>query len=363
MKKMLADLYTQFELNLPFVSYRKPNKNKVKSIYQSDDIVHELNDFSEEGFVFAPFDSTQRTILIPFSKVNEVTFEPNVKVVTSEYKVSSSEDIVIQHEKLVNKTIEAIEDDGFQKIVISRKEEVTIDNTNPIVLFERLLNSYRNAFVYVWYHPKVGCWLGATPETLLQVNGTSFKTMSLAGTQNFTDKIKWDRKEQIEQQLVTDFITNCLETEKISFKVSAVRTIKAGNLGHLCTDISGRLNGNDLGKLIRKLHPTPAVCGIPKQKSENFIMQHEGYDRQFYTGYLGELNLKSIRKNNKRNIENHAYNFTKLSTDLFVNLRCVQLKNNIVSVYVGGGITRDSNANSEFLETVQKAKTMLSVLG
>ena len=363
MKILLDDLFAQFELNLPFVSYRKANKNKITSIFQSDDIVHEMNDFSEEGFVFAPFDTTQKTILIPFSKVTEVSFVPNKHLVDSEIKVTPKENVIIQHEELVNKAIEAIKNDGFQKIVISRKEDVSTVNTNPIELFERLLNSYSNAFVYVWYHPKVGCWLGATPETLLNVNGTTFKTMSLAGTQKYADNITWKNKDQEEQQLVTDFITNCLEDDKIQFNVSQVRTVKAGNLAHLCTDITGRLSDNYLGKLIKKLHPTPAVCGIPKLKAKSFILQNESYDRQFYTGYLGELNIKSVRKNNKRNIENHAYNFTKLTSDLFVNLRCIQLKNNTVSVYVGGGITKDSDSDSEFLETVHKAKTMLSVLG
>lgn len=96
-------------------------------------------------------------------------------------------------------------------------------------------------------------------------------------------------------------------------------------------------------KLINALHPTPAVCGLPKAVAEAFILQNENYDRSYYSGYLGELNL------NER-------------TSLFVNLRCVELENNLASIYVGGGITADSIPENEWEETVSKAEVMKKVL-
>ena len=51
------------------------------------------------------------------------------------------------------------------------------------------------------------------------------------------------------------------------------------------------LDEGGLKSLVQALHPTPAVCGFPKQTVQNFIQSNEGYNREFYTGFLGELNL------------------------------------------------------------------------
>jgi len=212
-------------------------------------------------------------------------------------------------------------------------------------------------------------WLGATPETLIQTRNNTFKTMALAGTQAYknTLDVKWENKEIQEHQFVTDYIVDQLSKMNITSNVSNTHTVKAGNLTHLKADISGRLkNKQQLKELIQALHPTPAVCGLPKEKSKQFILENENYNREFYTGFLGELNFeidKRQRTNNRRNIENHAYNFNEIQTNFFVNLRCMQIKSNEINIYVGGGITKDSNSENEYLETVAKSEVMKSVIG
>src|SRR5690606_5476922 len=114
----------------------------------------------------------------------------------------------LHHIKLVEKGIHAIKANEFQKVVLSRNQLVTLDDANPIRIFQNLLNSYASAFVYCWFHPQVGLWLGATPETLLTIDGRTLTTMALAGTQKFKGSIdvEWQNKEKDEQQYVTDFI-------------------------------------------------------------------------------------------------------------------------------------------------------------
>jgi len=249
--------------------------------------------------------------------------------------------------------------------VVSRKETIYLKETNAVVLFQRLLNTYKNAFVYCWYHPKVGLWLGATPETLLSVTGKRFTTMSLAGTQakNKAIETKWQSKETEEQQLVTNFIVENLESKVETLTVGKTETVEAGNLLHLRTKISGLLNTN-LKHIVSALHPTPAVCGLPKNVTKQFILENENYNREFYTGFLGELNLKEekSRNTNRRNVENNAYGSIKTVSNLYVNLRCMQLTDTKASLYVGGGITKDSIPENEFQETVNKAETMKKVL-
>ena len=82
---------------------------------------------------------------------------------------------------------------------------------------------------------------------------------------------------------------------------------------------------------------------MPKLSAINFINANEGYNREYYSGFLGEFRMQE-------------------QTNLFVNLRCCEIENNLITIYVGCGITKDSQAVKEFIETENKAKTILSVL-
>ena len=98
-----------------------------------------------------------------------------------------------------------------------------------------------------------------------------------------------------EQQFVTDFILENLKNVTSEVAVSSPYTLKAGNLLHIKTDIEGVINENsNLKEVVSVLHPTPAVCGLPKDKAKDFILENEGYDREYYTGFLGELNRRGI---------------------------------------------------------------------
>ncbi|QRM90690.1 isochorismate synthase [Lacinutrix sp. WUR7] len=364
-----------FDDALPFVLYRKPNASVIKGVFQDDDIVYTSKDLTESGFVFAPFNAEKQTVLMPFSvsetlessfAISEVT-EQNTRdkkevQQESENVLNDAKDF---HINLVTKAINGIVEGRLKKVVVSRKEEVRLTESNPMALFERLLVKYSTAFVYCWYHPKIGLWLGATPETLLSITGNRFTTMALAGTQAYQgdDNPDWKAKETEEQQLVTDYLIASLESSVSNIVVAATKTIKAGSLLHLSTKVSGVLN-SDLMEVVKALHPTPAVCGLPKTIAKQFILENENYDREFYTGFLGEINSKekTSRNTNRRNVENNAYAAIKTVSNLYVNLRCMQLTDVKASIYVGGGITKDSIAEKEWEETVNKTETMKAVL-
>ena len=170
--------------------------------------------------------------------------------------------------------------------------------------------------------------------------------MALAGTQPFLDTtdVCWEEKEKQEQQFVTDFIIDSLKDELKITEIIGPYTIKAGSLVHLRTDIIGELHHlNKLEDLVTALHPTPAICGLPKNKALQFILDFENYSRTYYSGFLGELNVNN-------------------SSQLFVNLRCMQLIKNGAEIFVGGGITASSNPTKEFEETVSKTQIMKNIL-
>ena len=176
----------------------------------------------------------------------------------------------------------------------------------------------------------------------------------------------WNDKEKEEQQMVTDYIVRSLESSVDKLNLSDVKTVKAGKLLHLQTNITGTFNfqQSNFKNVLNKLHPTPAICGIPREEAKQFILENEKYNREFYTGFLGEINMsqKTLRNTGRHNIENNAYATIKKVSNLYVNLRCMQLKNDRAIIYVGGGITKDSNPESEWIETVNKTNTIKKVL-
>ncbi|MGB1284350.1 MAG: isochorismate synthase [Polaribacter sp.] len=339
---------------MPFAVYRKPNSDLVSGFFQQNDTLFCTENYTESGFVFAPFDDKNDAVLIP---ENESTFLEEEVCFYSDFNTITDfvEDEIAKEKyiSLIEKAIENIHKKQFEKVVLSREERIKIEDFNILETYQKLLQKYTNAFVYVWYHPKVGLWLGATPETLLNISDNSFETMSLAGTQVYkeTKNITWKDKEIQEQQLVTEFIKSQLLPITSTLKINKKETIKAGNLVHLKTKISGILitQNSSLKTLIKALHPTPAVCGLPREITKNFILRHENYQRTFYTGFLGELNIQGSK-------------FRVQSSSLFVNLRCMKIENNRVQMYVGGGITKDSDTEREWEETVAKSKVMKSVL-
>lgn len=353
--------------NLPFVVYRKPNTEELVAIFQNNDTIHFVDDFSESGFVFAPYDLSTDAILLQQDEVIREPIKPTLVNIDQKHFTESLVATEKEHYMaMVAKALDYIATKAIDKVVLSRKINVN-DNTDKFSIFNRMLSNYSNAFCYFWHHPKIGTWMGATPEILIQTKGAKFTTMSLAGTQNaneLADPI-WTSKEVTEQQMVTDYIKETLKDTVTDLEVSEVESVKAGRLWHLRTKIKGRFEFGKLANLIKVLHPTPAVCGTPIEKAKQFINDNEFYNRAFYTGFLGELNLKKElpRNRNRKNQENSAYRSVVPTSELFVNLRCMQMQEDKVSIYVGGGITSDSDPEKEWEETVLKSNTMLRVLG
>ncbi len=358
---------------LPFVAYRKPNEMSVSAILQKNDAVNYCQDFTNSGFVFSPFENIEIAIIFPLNESEIIEFKDEIILDETghsqhNFNEENREEAKQFHINLVETAVKAIKSESFKKVVASRVEQSSFNGSETISLFKRLLNNYKTAMVYCWYHPKVGLWLGATPETLLKIEGNRLQTMSLAGTQPYvnTTDVTWQNKEIEEQQFVTDFIVDSIKPLVNSVSTTKRQTIKAGQLLHLQTKISAVFDKANFNfkNVLKALHPTPAVCGLPKAPAKDFILKNENYNREFYTGFLGELNFTQTksRNTNRKNVENNAYQSIKTVTNLFVNLRCLQIKNNQALIYVGGGITKDSNPEKEWEETVAKSLTTKSLL-
>ena len=249
------------------------------------------------------------------------------------------------HAESVTAALAAIQNGELQKVVISCIKHVARKSTPLETIFERLTERYPHAFVYVIHHPLYGIWMGATPELLLHKHEDTFRTVSLAGTQPFSDThaLTWSEKLQHEQQVVTDFILEkialCRATQ---VELNGPYTAQAGPLAHLKTDIRFHSNQRSAA-IIDELQPTPAVCGLPRERALGFILDHANFDRRLYAGRIG-LHMPS-------GDEIH-----------FVNLRCMQVFDDHFELHVGGGIVAGSTPEDEWNETEIKANVLRNLL-
>ena len=333
------------DLGLPFALYRLPQEREIKGIYQNDKTLVVLENFAQRGFVFAPFHSQNTAPLLRPDTVETYVYEPWQPVGTiGSVHLDESK---LEHLALVERAISEIEIGKLEKVVLSRQIKVAPLEA-PFNTFRALLTRYTNALVYFFHHPKAGTWMGATPERLLEIQDKKLFTTSLAGTLPVEDNIspKWTPKEIHEQQVVTDFIKQSLARHVSRLQIGDSQSVQSGSIWHLKTEIEAEVtNVEDVEEIVRELHPTPAVCGTPRKAAMEFILENEQHKREYYTGFLGELNLQKPE-----------------ALRLYVNLRCMKLAEDGTYIFVGGGITADSDPEKEWMETQAKSRTMLDAI-
>ncbi len=255
---------------------------------------------------------------------------------------------------LVNNGLQEISEGQIEKVVPSRFKDIGITNEFDLLkAFDTLCEEHPQAMVSLVSSPQTGTWLGATPELLVSVNNNIFKTIALAGTQPYSSEIDlksvaWTQKEIEEQALVCRYIINCFKKIRLrEYEEHGPRTVIAGNIMHLKTIYevdTAATNFPQLGSVMLKLlHPTSAVCGMPFENALSFLKNNEGYNREFYSGFLGPVQI------------NH-------NSQIFVNLRCMQVFEGSVRLYAGAGITIDSNPQKEFEETEMKMHNLQNLL-
>lgn len=317
-----------------FLLFRQPNSSEVELWLDE-----EKND--ENQFVFHRFDDSEH-IIFSTDKVERIAINELVNIESFSLEQSSKKEAISYENylELISKTVEELNTTSTEKIVISRIKEIENEGVNLIKTFKNLHQNYPKAFVYIWFTKENGLWIGASPELLLEEENLTVKTVSLAGT--LPKEEEWTSKEIHEQQVVTDYIVSNLQDAK-SISVNGPHTVDAGFFNHLKSYISAEVDDYEqVNKILNRLHPTPAVCGMPKQEAKNFILANEGYDRKYYAGYFGfKMPEKSL---------------------YFVNLRCAQIFSDVVKLYVGGGIMPDSNPEKEWQETELKSKTIGNLL-
>ncbi len=358
-------LITCLEKNLNFAAYRLPNTDNKELLVQKTSELHYLSedslDISIQGFLVAPFvygDNAQAFLIKPDVYVNgspkpgdieQIDALESLPVVSNESHVPEE----VGHDeyvKQISSITEKISQGNFEKVVLSRVKIIKGKYVHHLKdIFNQLCELYPNAFVYI-FNAGPNLWVGATPEPLLKARNGSMHTVSLAGTRPLNEQNlnigAWNSKERLEQEYVTRYITKVLSRfNLIDVELVGPYTKRAGNLVHLRTDFSFPSEGlrDKLGLFLSELHPTPAVCGMPRRESIELIQELEKHHREYYAGFLGPVGIGN-------------------ELTIFVNLRCMKVLPDRLALFVGGGITADSAIEDEWLETEIKAETLLSVI-
>jgi len=355
-------LTTCLNSGVSFAVYREPGSLRGKIIIQSDYHDREKKKFSIsdcKGFVFIPFETTRlnKKILIRGDVIafSDEILPGTVKIAETRipYKTRKCNLHFADAEEYCDQVETAVDNmktSPLKKVVLSRIQKQTKpEDFDVLDFFENICGTLPDAFCYVCFHPSAGLWCGASPELLMKFDGNSIETVSLAGTRAMENKtpveVHWNDKEITEQQLVSDYILEILKGSDIKeLSIQGPFTARAGNLVHLKTTFRSIVEESfNYQHLADILHPTPAVCGLPKALAMNFIGQTENHSRNYYAGYAGPVNID-------------------IPALFHVNLRCMQVFDDTLALYVGAGITIDSDPLSEWKETCHKATTLIKIL-
>ncbi len=345
-----------------FAMYRLPHASHAVMVRQTSGRPDTLRSFQElngcEGFVVAPFQVTDDQPIwlvrpdgveeIPLRSVPSHAAEDAVSVVSDTYLDDCRRRYTIDFANFHAQLCAG----AFRKIVLSRCiDEFPVTAPSPEDLFWRACARYPRLFVAMVSLPHTGVWLTATPEILLDGGGDSWRTVALAGTMRLEgdslegegENVRWSPKNIQEQRYVATYIAECLERFTTDFREEGPRTVRAANLVHLRSDFDFRLpDTGRLGDLLAELHPTPAVCGLPKRAAFDFIVKNEAVSRRYYSGFMGPL-------------------YPSSGTHLYVSLRCMHIQDGY-HLYAGGGLLKESTEEQEWLETEAKLETMRKIL-
>lgn len=312
-----------------FYGYRAPHSQMVT--FGSSEVI--VEGIECPGFVIGWFDSSKPFITIPYHSyhnsilsTNHSYTPPSVSTTYQEYSIE------------VENIIQTLSAAGQGKIVMARvivgKKYLDIAE-----IFYKLSRKFPESFIFCFSTPITGCWIGASPELLLEGQNGFFNSMALAGTRAIGSHSTWDTKNIEEQQIVTEFIMETFLANGLNPILEETINKPTGSIEHICTPIFAEnkdFNKCRLEKLLKSLSPTPALCGYPKDFALQQIKEHELFDRGCYGGFCGPFH----------SVNEFTFNVT---------LRCAYITQSNYCIYSGGGVTRFSSVKDEWEETSLKA--------
>ncbi|MCL6572685.1 MAG: isochorismate synthase [Bacillus sp. (in: Bacteria)] len=278
------------------------------------------------------------------------------------YRVSPAtllETLEISPEKwknTVDEVVEELTDGPLKKVVLARELRLVFkDSVKAEDVLDNLYKQQRESFIFA-FESNGDCFIGASPERLVKKQGTEVYSTCLAGSisrgkTEVEDRILGqmllnDQKNLIEHGFVVEMIKEALEEscEEIILP-DKPQLMKIRDIQHLYTPVIGKCHKDtSLLLLVERLHPTPALGGLPKNAAVEKIREVEVLDRGFYAAPLGWVDYRQ-------------------NGEFAVSIRSGLIQGDEVSLFAGCGVVADSESESEYLETGLKFRPMLRALG
>ncbi|MFD4366943.1 isochorismate synthase MenF [Rhodococcus sp. NPDC058521] len=263
------------------------------------------------------------------------------------------------HAKRVAEALGVIDSGKLEKIVLSRKAQVTATAPfDPHAVLGRLVRADANGNGYLTQLDDGATLVGSSPEVLIRRRGTTVTCHPLAGSaRREPDPVRDDAvgrellastKDLHEHAFVIDSLRHALAPLCSELDVPAGPELTGTpQLWHLGTPITGTLNDPSITALDLALavHPTPAVNGTPADAAMDFLRGIEP-DRGFYAGTVGWCDGDG-------------------DGEWMVAIRCARISpdRHAATAYAGGGIVAGSDPSREVSETLTKFRTVLAALG
>lgn len=199
--------------------------------------------------------------------------------------------------------------------------------------------------------------VGSSPERFLRVRGDLVETRPIKGTRPRGRDDDTDRalalalinsvKDRSEHMMIVDLERNDLGRvcRYGSVRVTELTALeKYATVFHLTSTVEGRLRpGNGTVELLRATFPGGSITGAPKVRAMEIIDELEPTRRSVYTGAIGYIGFNG-------------------DLDLNIVIRTMLVKNGKAYFQVGGAVVYDSDSESEYLETLDKAKALIHAL-
>lgn len=295
-------------------------------------------------------------MLLAMEEVEQLLFSPVPSAPTMRQKITNKHVIAPEHwKRTVQQAVDEIKAGRAKKIVLAREMRLTLNQQADITtMLRQLLATQPNSYVFAFEHGD-HCFIGATPERLIQVEGEKLLSTCLAGTaprgttveadEQIAHELLNDSKNREEHDYVVQMIKRSIESSCDNIVIPNEPVIyPLRNLQHLYTPVNATLkDGYSVFDLIEKLHPTPALGGVPRETALAFMRNHELLDRGWYGAPIGWMDSN-----------NHS--------EFAVALRSGLVQADEVSLFAGCGVMRDSDPEMEFEETKMKFLPMLQIL-
>jgi len=250
--------------------------------------------------------------------------------------------------KKISTAIKLIDDGCIEKLVLGSRLIFQLKNKlNIIQILNKLRLSQANACRYLWKRNKDNMIFGASPEKLFSYEEKVLQLEAVAGTEKIgldMDIFLKSDKNLREHNFVINYLIENLKLLDIrNYKKGELHVKEFGNIAHLCTLINAEVNKICPFILLKKLHPSPAVCGFPKEKAFEYIDILEDFDRGNYASPFGWVDAEG-------------------NSDFRVALRGARIVNNGIEFIAGSGLVKGSICEKEIDEIKLKLASLANLI-